>query len=369
MTDDVYTADGEGSLQPPVRRRIVVLAVVLALIAGGVVALRAGTTGTVADTDPAPTTASTTVRVPVLTSYRPVEEVSLGSGRPIGVSADGTAAIVVDRDPESTAQGCWGVPAEFLFAVPLDGGTRRRIGPGEEPVSMGDEIRLLRSPDGSRVATVSSCDDEGLRVFVASEGAGGVWTDFTPVDRELIKDLNSGLSWSRDGRDLLGVGGKGAVRIDVRTGTRTTIGTVPQPNQIVEMADGTLAIGTLMGGVQLGSQVLGLHGGISPSPDRRQVAVYREKVHLVAPGQTPRVLLDQPVQDVSWGPDGGALSYLTLTRFPTGTISVVLTDGTVTEVATGATTAGSFTPDGRALVFPRFVGTPDHLEVALVRLG
>ena len=197
-------ADADRSSQPPLRRRsLFVLAVVVAVVSGLGFALQVWSPDIVTDTGQASTTAVTTARTP-RTSYRPVGEVSLGPGRPIGVSADGTAIIIAGDDPASTQRGCWGVPTERLFAVPLDGGARRRIGPGDEPVSMGDELRLLRSPDGSRVATVSSCEGTGLTVFVGSEGPGGAWTDVTRVDRSLIRSFSGRLDWSRDGRSLLG---------------------------------------------------------------------------------------------------------------------------------------------------------------------
>ena len=130
------------------------------------------------------------------------------------------------------------------------------------------------------------------------------------------------------------------------------------------MADGTLAVQTLSTGLQLGSQVLGVRGRLSLSPDRRRLAVHGfDGVHLVDPGGTPQLLVDQPVRDLSWAPDGGALSYLSKEAPDSpGTLSVISADGTVTDVATDATSAGIFTPDGRALVFPKVVGRTTDAE-------
>lgn len=341
---------------------VVAVAAAVALVVASVVVLRPGEEreGTRVVTEPP--TPSTTTPAP---SYLPGPERALGDGLVAGVSADGSAALVVAEDTESDALGCEGMGATALFAAPLDGGARRRSVPGPERV----EGTIVRSPaDPTRVAVVSSCEEFLTDVFLAREGAGGVLSEVTAVDRDLLADLVARLAWTRDGTGLLGVvsGTWDVVRIDPAAGTRRTVLAGQDVMEVAEMADGTLVVLTRDGRLRLGDVVHAVPAvGMAVSPDGRRVAAYGDGAWLFAPGAEPRPLAARPVSHATWAPDGRALVLTGQGAYPDGgALSIVTFDGVTFDggilvvATTGVVGPGHLTPDGRALAFTRLEPRP-----------
>jgi Tol biopolymer transport system component len=79
------------------------------------------------------------------------------------------------------------------------------------------------------------------------------------------------------------------------------------------------------------------------------------------------------VTDATWAPDGSALAYLTWNAADGhGAVKVVTADGrtTVTVTDDALTSAGFFTPDGKALVFDaQDKARPDWITVRVARFG
>lgn len=343
---------------------LLAVAAAVVVLVGAVAVLRRDDDRTRVATIP-PT--STTTTSPDERSYEPGPEQDLGRGMVAGVSADGSAALVAAEDPEAGEIGCEGMPADFLFAAPLDGSARRRAIPGSEPVSGA----VLRSPDTSRLAIVSACEEFLSGVHVATEQAGGTLVDVAPIDPEVVGDLVSRLSWSSDGKSLLGVvsGTWDVVRVDVATGRRETLLAGADSLQAAQLADGTLVVLSRSSTLRVGAQEHDVSAfGIAVSPDGRQVAAHGAGgLFLVAPGGSPRQVAAGSVGAVAWAPDGAALTYVS-----DGALRVVTTDGTITEILpSGAVTPGFFTPDGSALVFTRTepAAGGDDLVVRMVRFG
>ena len=343
---------------------LLAMAAAVLVLVGAVAVLRRDDARTRLATAP-PT--STTTTSPDERSYEPGPEQDLGRGMVAGISADGSAALVAAEDPEAGETGCEGMPADLLFAAPLDGSARRRAIPGSEPVSGA----ILRGPDPSRLAIVSACEEFLSGVHVATEQAGGILVDVAPIDPRAVGDLVSRLSWSSDGRSLLGVvsGTWDVVRVDVATGRRETVLADADSLQAAELADGTLVALSRSSTLRVGAEEHDVPAfGIAVSPDGRQVAAHGEGgLFLVASGGSPRRVATGPVGAVAWASDGAALAYV-----GGGALRVVTTDGTVTEILpSGAVTPGFFTPDGSALVFTRTVPAAggDELVVRMVRFG
>lgn len=331
---------------------LVALAAAVALVVAAVAVLRPdderGETRVATD----PPTSTTSVAAP---QYRPGPEQSLGEGVAAGISADGTAALVVAEDPDADNAGCEGTGARTLFATPLDGGARRRAAPGRKPV-IGT---VLRNPaDPARVAIVSVCEEFLSDLVVAREGAGGTLSDVVVVDRDLVAGLAGRFAWTRDGSALLGVvpGSGDVVRVDPLAGTRTTVLAGAGAFEVGELDDGSLAVLTGDQRLRLGDVVHTVPAvGIAVSPDGSQVAAYGNGVWLFTPGRAPRQLTTESATAVAWAPAGRALAVTGQGSYPDGgALAIVSLDGDVSVLTTsGAVGEGHFTPDGRALVFTR----------------
>lgn len=299
-----------------------------------------------------PPASTTTAPAP---EYRPRPEQSLGEGTVAGVTADGTAALVVAEDPDADSPGCEGTGASTLFAAPLDGGARRRAVPGRQPVSG----TVLRNPaDPARVAIVSVCEEFLSDLVVAREGAGGTLSDVVAVDRDVLAGLSGRFAWTRDGSALVGVvpGSGNVVRVDPLAGTRETVLAGTGAVAVGELDDGSLAVLSGDQRLRLGDVVHTVPAvGIAVSPDGSQVAAYGNGVWLFAPGRAPRQLTTDSATAVNWAPGGRALAVTGEGSYPDGAgLSVVSLDGGVSVLTTsGAAGAGHFTPDGRTLAFTR----------------
>lgn len=342
---------------------LAVAAAVAVLVGAVAVLLPDDRDGTRVVTNP---TTTTTTAPP---DYRPGPERSLGAGSVVGVSRDGTAALVVGPDAESGQQGCEGTGASALFAAPLDGAARQRAVPDAEVLTG----RLLRNPaDPGRVAVVSVCEEFLSGAYVAREEAGGVLTGVVPVTEGALDGLVPQFAWSADGSRLLAVVAEAwdVVKIDPSSGARVTVLPAADAFRAAELADGTLAVLTRDGRLRLGDEVLDIAGlDLVVSPDGRQLAIFGpDGLVLVAPGSTRRVVTD-PVGGVSWSPDGGALAVTGQSPdVAGGRLSVVTLDGAVTEIA-GAGVVGTawFTPDGRGLAFTRVEPGEGDGEAAVAR--
>lgn len=342
---------------------LAVAAAVAVLVGAVAVLLPDDRKGTRVVTNP---TTTTTTAPP---DYRPGPEQSLGAGSVVGVSRDGTAALVVGPDVESDQQGCEGTGASALFAAPFDGGARRRVVPDAEVLTG----QLLRNPaDPGRVAVVSVCEEFLSGAYVAREEAGGVFTDVTPVIEGALDGLVPQFEWSADGTRLLAVvaATSDVVKVDPSTGTRVTVLPAADAFQAAELADGRLAVLTRDGRLRLGAEVLDIAGvDMVVSPDGRQLAVFGpDGLFLVAPGSTRR-LVTGPVAGVSWSPDGRALAVTGQSLdVAGGQMSVVTVDGAVTEIAAdGSFGPAWFTPDGRGLAFTRIEPGEGDGEAAVAR--
>jgi hypothetical protein len=288
--------------------------------------------------------------------YRPGPEQSLGAGTVVGVSGDGTAALVVGPDPSSDERGCEGTGATALFAAAgaLTG-------------------QLLRSrADRARVAVVSVCEEFLSGAYVAREGAGGVFAEVTPIPRSALDGLGSRFDWSADGARLLAVVSVSGdvVKVDPSTGARETVLPAADAFRAAELADGTLAVLTRDGRLRLGDEVLDVAGvDLVVSPDGGGLAVHGpDGLFLVAPGSTRR-LVTGPVAAVSWSPDGRALAVTGQSSdVAGGPLSIVTQDGAVTEIAAGGVLGAAwFAPDGRALAFTRIDPGEGDGEAAVAR--
>lgn len=301
--------------------------------------------------------------------YRPGPEQSLGAGTVVGVSGDGTAALVVGPDPSSDERGCEGTGATALFAAPLGGGARRRSVADAGALTG----QLLRSrADPARVAVVSVCEEFLSGAYVAREGAGGVFAEVTPIPRSALDGLGSRFDWSADGARLLAVVSVSGdvVKVDPSTGARETVLPAADAFRAAELADGTLAVLTRDGRLRLGDEVLDVAGvDLVVSPDGGGLAVHGpDGLFLVAPGSTRR-LVTGPVAAVSWSPDGRALAVTGQSSdVAGGPLSVVTRDGAVTEIAAGGVLGAAwFAPDGRALAFTRIDPGEGDGEAAVAR--
>lgn len=342
---------------------LAVAAAVAVLVGAVAVLLPDDREGTRVVTNP---TTTTTTSPP---DYRPGPEQSLGAGTVVGVSGDGTAALVVGPDPGSDERGCEGTGATALFAAPLDGGARRPSVADAGALTG----QLLRSPaDPARVAVVSVCEEFLSGAYVAREGSGGALTEVTPIPRRALDGLIAQFQWSADGARLLAVvtGSWDVVKVDPSTGARETVLPAADAFQAAELAGGTLAVLTRDGRLRLGDEVLDIAGvDLVVSPDGDQLAVHGpDGLFLVAPGSTRR-LVTGPVAAVSWSPDGRALA-VTGQSFDVagGPLSIVTRDGAVTEIAAGGVLGAAwFAPDGRALAFTRIEPGEGDGEAAVAR--
>lgn len=342
---------------------LAVAAAVAVLVGAVAVLLPDDREGTRVVTNP---TTTTTTAPP---DYRPGPEQSLGAGAVAAVSGDGTAALVVGPDPSSDERGCEGTGATALFAAPLDGGARRPSVADAGALAG----QLLRSPaDPARVAVVSVCEEFLSGAYVAREGAGGMFTEVTPIELSALDGLGSRFDWSADGTRLLAVAPASGdvVKVDPSTGARETVLPAADAFRAAELADGTLAVLTRDGRLRLGDEVLDIAGvDLVVSPDGEQLAVHGpDGLFLVAPGSTRR-LVTGPVAAVSWSPDSRALA-VTGQSFDVagGPLSVVTRDGAVTGIAGGGVLGAAwFAPDGRALAFTRIEPGEGDGEAAVAR--
>lgn len=320
-------------------------------------------------TDPPTTTPSTVAEPPGLPGLTGPPQ-SLGDGVVVGVTLDGSAALVVAGDPEAEGLGCEGTGVTALYAAPLDGGARRRT------VSSGESVggTVVRNPaDPARVAIVSVCEEFLSSVVVAREEPGGTLSGAVAVDRDLLGDLGARFSWTRDGSALLGVvpATGDVVRLDPVAGTRQTVVAGRGAVHAGELADGSLAVLTRDQRLYLGEVVHSVAAvGIAVSPDGRHVAAYGDGVWLFTPGVAPRQLTTGFTTDLSWAPDGEALAVTAQGTPPGGgRLSVVsLGIGTLVLDSPGTVGAGHFSPDGRALAFTRLepAGDGAFVERAMV---
>jgi hypothetical protein len=345
-----YRRDRRDRRRPFPGPMLLAVAAAVAVVVGAVaVLLPDDREGTQVVTEP---TTTTTTAAP---DYRPGPEQSLGAGSVLGVTGDGTAALVVGPDAGSDQPGCEGTGASALFAAPFDGGARQRSVAGAEVLTG----RLLRNPaDPGRVAVVSVCEEFLSGAYVAREQPGGVFTDVTPVAEGALEGLVPQFKWSADGTRLLAVVSEtwDVVKIDPSTGSRATVLPAADAFQAAELADGTLAVLTRDGRLRLGGEVLDIAGvDMVVSPDGQQLAIHGpDGLFLIAPGSTRRIVTD-PVAGVSWSPDGRALAVTAQSSdLAVGRLSVVTVEGSVTEIAgDGIVGTAWFAPDGRALAFTR----------------
>ena len=330
---------------------LVALAAAVALVVAAVAVLRPdderGETRVATD----PPTSTTTAAAP---QYRPGPEQALGAGTVAGISSDGSAALVVVEDPDTSSPGCEDTRATTLFTAPLDGEARQRAVPEGDPLSG----TVVPNPvDPARVAIVSVCEEFLSGLVVARQGPGGALSDLVTADRHLLVGLAGRFAWTRDGSALLGVvpDSGDVVRVDPRASTRTTVLAGAGAFGVGELDDGSLAVLTGDQRLRLGDVVHTVPAvGITVSPDGSQVAAYGDGVWLFAPGRAPRQLTTNFATAVTWAPDGRALA-VTEGGYPDGgALSVVSLDGAVSVLTTsGAVGAAHFTPDGRALAFTR----------------
>ena len=288
----------------------------------------------------------------------------LGPGQVVGVSADGTAGLVFAEDRTANRLGCEGTPAQFLWAVPLDGDERERAIEG--PVQPGNS-ELVRGPEG-RIALVERCEEFLSGIYTATEQEGGRLSDVTAV-KIPATDAAPDVTWSRKDGSLIAIvfqfepnrAGRHLVRLDPVSGRTEQLEVVPDAVRAVELADGKLVIAHVSergSAITAGPREFNLDAfDLAVAPDGTTVAVAGTAgLYLLGPGE-PRKLADGPVYTVTWSADGEAVAF-------TGTpasgrrrrqdVSVATLDGRVTQVAGDAAFSSAwFTTDGRHLVFSR----------------
>jgi len=154
---------------------------------------------------------------------------SLGPGVAEALSEDGSSAYASAENPASKEIGCEGQPAQYLFAVPLDG-SARRLPLRDQKEAISGNIR--RSPDGSKLLIAESCEGFLSALYVATEtGAAitGVHKVALPTEGEGAYQNLIGPNWSPDSKTIVAVGSKAGtealdvVRIDPATGKVTKL--------------------------------------------------------------------------------------------------------------------------------------------------
>ena len=287
----------------------------------------------------------------------------LGPGQVVGVTADGAAALVFAEDETANRLGCEGVPAQFLWTVPVDESERERAIEGA--VQPGNS-ELVRGP-GGRLALVERCEEFLSGIYTATEDEGRL-SDLRSVELPAT-DAAPDVTWSARDESLVAVlfqfGPAGQrhelVRLDPASGRTEPLDGGADAVQAVELADGTLVVAHRSeAGYSLtaGARTFDLDAfDLALAPDGATVAVAGPTgLHVLERGG-PRQLAGGTVHTATWSADGRAVAF---TRAPpaggTGRLDVLVAtlDGRTTQVAGDAGfSAAWFTADGRHLVFSR----------------
>jgi hypothetical protein len=298
----------------------------------------------------------------------------LGTGIVTGISRDGTVAYTNAERPESGRTACEGLPAQYLFAVPLDGTPRRLAAPDNvQPV----DGALRRSPDGSRVFVAEYCEEFFVRLRMAIEEPGGTLA--------AVSDLNvatnryqffNALQWAPDSKSILGVGvdtstatpRRDIVRIDAASGAVTPIEADVKAIAVAELPGGAIASISSERTLKVGAKEIAFQGpfGLSPSPDYTKVAVYGEGgvIAISGSGESQRVTSDLAT-GAAWSSDGASILYTDRS----GVLRLTVIGGATKQIAEGARYGpGYFTPDDRKLVYTYEPVPPETPSPPLVRV-
>jgi hypothetical protein len=289
------------------------------------------------------------------------DERDLGPGNVVALSPDGRTALVISENPDSKALGCEGMPDPFLFLAPLDGEKRSVATPGTEPVA-GDV--LPRPRHAGQAAVVDQCEGFLTAVYLADQAGDGRLSRVQTVPLPDEDQPAARLSWSIDGRYLLGVRPEAGeiVRIDPASGEiEVAHDHLPGVLLAVELAGGEIALlqpeRLLVGDRSIPVRAYGL----SVAPNGRDLAVYgQDGLLLVVSDREPLVVEHGTVTDVAWSPNGRAVTYLSDLNLRSAT-----TTGQIGNLADDAASAGVFTPDGQALVFTRTRPIEEGVELSV----
>lgn len=309
----------------------------------------------------------------------------IGTGLLDGMTPDGSAAYVEDRDPQFPEAGCEGQPEPAMFLLPLGGGERTLVGGGAAPL----HGRLIAGGSDGRIAVVAGCESFFQELTVARQSEDGTLSEVTPVTPAVPEGwlLNPGsMSWSKGGEALLAAlhdvnapDGEPSriVSIDPASGELTRIFDAEQGTGVLkvgQMQNGIYAVAANLvvsfrdeGG---GSQARFGGHSFETSPDRRRMVVYGNTLQLVeqGAGQATELLPEMPGRQftgVSFSPDGRAVTFerYSAEGGHTEVGIVTLPDRRFTSVVIGGQYGRPFfSGDGRALAFNQFGSEPDFVS-------
>ena len=307
-----------------------------------------------------------------------IDDVDLGAGFVLGTSPVAPVAWVLAPGDGPEAPGCEGLPAEALWAQPLDGSARTPALP-DVPDRVGITT-VPAHPDG-RVLLVRACEGLFVDAHVGTADGDGAIRDVEPVDLpdstlfSTIRLTPGGVTYvDRDQFD--GTDGT-LVELDVETGTTNVL-------LSGDVWDGVgLASGSLLHRTSTELFVDGFSLGTFPeagpfafdlelSDDGLDVATTTATGIAAYLGADDELgsLLDEEVAVLDWHPSGEAvLVNGPVTDEGTTPPRVVLLDGTTIPVEVGADAVGAaFSADGTSVVITNFVGgeTIELLARALV---
>lgn len=372
-----------------VRRAGTVIALALALAVGACGDGDDTSAGSPASSTTTASGATTTTLSPVkpVDYATPGEPESLGDGLVEAATPDGSAFYVLDEDPAFSEPGCEGQPEPVMSLVPLDGGSRVRLGTAGEAVTG----RLVPGP-GDRVALVDECEGFLQEVRVGTETADGRLEGLrvVPLDTGDASPLAEPriTAWNAAGDALL-AGGRNAARdrgtvarIDPATGAVTRLFDTAEgggPGQVAQLADGTYVVAE-SGEVSLRSASGEITGrtpgaGFTLFADAGRVAVFGETVTVLAPGSEPKILVpvqpDRSVDLAAVSPDGAVVAYAYRIGEESFINVIDIVRPAIRVVESGdALGRPTFSGDGRALAFSRFDrAEPFGTEVLVARFG
>ena len=349
-----------------------------------------GSPGTTRAPGDGATTSSTapTTTAPAVAYDRPGEPRPVGTGFLTGLSLDGSALYAEELRPEFPELGCEGQPQPVLVRVALDTGRTELLATKDLPIR-GEVVHGV----DARVAVVDACEGFLSRLVVGTETPDGRLRDLRQVPElsgDAVRVNPLSLSWSRDGRFLVGAanpptGGPRVVRIDPASGAVSPVFSVPGLGplfRVAELEGGTYAVAG-GGRVELraadGRRTSVADGNdISVAPDRRSVLVFgRTLAYLALDGQGPTTLVSaeagREITSAEMSPDGRAAVFLSSAQAgeDNRVRIVTLAERRVTQVlGPGRWGRVRFSGDGRAVVLNRFFPGPRFdTELVVVRFG
>ena len=374
---------------PPWPRGLAALAVAILVLSGCGDGDRGATPGTSTTRGSgSPTSAPSTTARAAVPYDRPGELRRVGAGFLTGVSLDGSALYAEELRPEFPELGCEGQPQPVLVRVALDSGRTELLATKALPI----RGEVLHGGD-ARVAIVDACEGFLSRLVVGTETPDGRLRDLRQVPElsgDAVRVNPLSLSWSRDGRFLVGAanpptGGPRVVRIDPSSGSVSPVFSVAGLGPLLRVAELEGGAYAVAGGGRVELRAadgrrtsLADGNDLAVAPDRRSVLVFgRALSQLALDGQGPTTLVTaeagREITSAEMSPDGRAAVFVSSAQAgeDNRVRIVTLAERRVTEVlGPGRWGRVRFSGDGRAVVLNRFFPGPRFdTELVVVRFG